>query len=129
MSEVPSLNYGALAHYASSYLLESWPDPIHIGAGEAIPDCDAAVYVAIDVQGNVAYVGSACRPDGGRAAAQRLAEHLRRHDRFQQWDYLYLFPLRGDTPLPMVRRIEGRIGRHLRPSENMSLPSVRKRRT
>jgi hypothetical protein len=56
----------------------------------------------------------------------RLEEHLRRYERFETWDLLYLVPLKPDTPMGDVRRIEGRIGAHLRPSTSRALPRLRR---
>ena len=125
MSRRP-LDYEVLTQYAGDHLLESVPTAVRIGAGEAVSDYAAAVYVALGLTGEVLYVGSVCRPENPRAVGARLAEHLRRLERFQQWDSLLIFPLKPDTSLADVRRIEGRIGAHLRPSTSKVLPSLRR---
>lgn len=122
------IDYEVLAQYAGEYLLEALRDPIKIGSGERVPNYRVAVYVALGLSGEVLYVGSVVRPEDSKGMQARLSEHLRHKERFQQWDTLILFPLRSDTPLVAVRRIEGRIGAHLRPSMSRALPQLNPRR-
>jgi hypothetical protein len=121
------VNYEALCSYAGEQLADPMPTMIRIGSGEAIPDVSVAVYVAVGVEGQVLYVGSVSRPQDPGGVRRRLAEHRRRLDRLNSWDGLYLIPLRTDTPLDEVRRIEGRVGAHLRPASSRALPRLRKR--
>lgn len=123
-----SVNYQALEAYAGEHLASSLPDPYGIGRGEAVPDCAVAVYVAVGVDGRVLYVGSVVRRADPKAVANRLAEHLRQPQRLAAWNSLYLIPLREDTPLEVVRRIEGRIGAHLAPGMSKALPRLGHRR-
>jgi hypothetical protein len=119
-----SINYEALAAYAGECLAERIPEPIHIGVGEQIPNLAVAVYVAVGTDGSVLYVGSVCRPSDLRGVNSRLSEHLRRQERFETWDLLYLIPLKPQTPIATVRRIEGRIGAHLGPRGSAALPRI-----
>src|SRR4051794_21836913 len=113
MPKSRSFPYRTLAQYAGEHLAATWAEPIAIGAGAPLPDCSAGVYVAIDVDGSVAYVGSFYRPGDSRGGASRISEHLRNSSRFRSWNLLYIFPLKADTSLSDVRRIEGRVGAHL----------------
>lgn len=125
MSE--SLNYDALCYYAGGYLDGRIPEPIAIGHGDPVPDVPVAVYIAVGVTGAVLYVGSVVRPKDSAGAGSRLGEHLRNHAKFASWNQLYLIPLKSSTPVEEVRRIEGRIGAHLRPRMSRALPRLRKR--
>lgn len=119
-----NINYRALAAYAGEWLLCSRPDPIHIGEGEEIPDFATAVYVALGLQSEVLYVGSVRRVNP-RAVKARVSEHLAKRDRFENWNLLYVVPLRPETPLTAVRTIEGRIGQHLGPTSSRALPRLK----
>lgn len=79
-----------------------------------------AVYIATDKSGEVCYVGSV-----KRESLAGLAGRMRGHEgtvRFQQWQRLYIVPLLDGSPLEVVRSIEGRVGRLLRPTGNIRLP-------
>lgn len=119
-----SVNYEALAGYADEFLAERLAEPVHIGVGEPIPDLAVAVYVALGIDGHVLYVGSVHRPTDPRGVSARLGEHLKKQDRFETWDMLYLIPLKPETPIATVRRIEGRIGAHLGPQKSIALPRI-----
>lgn len=120
------MNYDALCRYAGTYLDERSPEPVAIGRGETVPDIRVAVYVAVGVDGTVLYVGSVVRPQNPVGVRSRLEEHLRKQERFETWDQLFLVPLKVDTPLGEVRRVEARIGAHLRPSRSRALPRLRR---
>jgi hypothetical protein len=77
-----------------------------------------AVYVICDRTGAVRYVGSAA----GRPAWARIAEHLDDVDRTREWHEAWIIPLRASTPEEMVRVIEGKVGRFLRPRDSRYLP-------
>src|SRR5690348_11852955 len=121
------INYAALTTFAGEFLGEPRPEPIQIGSGESVPAFPVAVYVAVGLDGSVLYVGSVCRPQDEQGVGSRLDEHLRKLDRFQTWNLLYVIPLRPDTPLSTVRRIEGRVGAHLAPAKSRALPRLRGR--
>lgn len=77
-----------------------------------------SVYVVCDRTGKVRYVGSTA----GRPARARLTEHLGDVERTREWHEAWIIPLRAKTPETVVRLIEGRVGRFLRPSDNRCLP-------
>lgn len=77
-----------------------------------------AVYIICDRTGVVRYVGSTV----GRSARERIAQHLADVDRTREWHEAWVIPLRGPTPKEIVRMIEGRVGRYLRPRDTHSLP-------
>ncbi|WP_217913089.1 hypothetical protein [Miltoncostaea marina] len=76
-----------------------------------------AVYIATDVAGTVRYVGS-CR----RGVTARLNEHVRQPSRARGWDGVWVIALRDDLPRVIVELCEGRVGRYLRPLDNVRLP-------
>lgn len=119
--------YRICARYAGTNLLRLDERRYAIGAGEDLPDYSCAVYIAIDVDGNVDYVGSVRRTSGA-AARQRLAEHLADNARFRAWAEMMLIPLSPGTPHSMVLKTEGRVGAHLAPRRNKRLPTLDVRR-
>lgn len=81
-----------------------------------------AVYIATDAEGEICYVGSV-----KRASLSGLAGRLRGHEkttRFAAWRSLYIIPLLEGTPLEIVRKVEGRVGRILLPTGNLRLPGI-----
>ena len=108
--------YRAAAALAATSLLRPriQPQPVHRVTGSE----RNAVYVVCDRTGRVRYVGSTI----GRPARARLAEHLGDVDRTREWHEAWVIPLRASTPEAVVRAIEGRVGRFLRPSDSQSLP-------
>jgi hypothetical protein len=80
-------------------------------------ECNA-VYVICDRTGAIRYVGSTA----GRPARARIAEHLDDVDRTREWHEAWIIPLRASTPEEVVRAIEGRVGRFLRPRDSRCLP-------
>lgn len=117
--------YAICARYAGDYLLCADDTAYAIGAGAELPDYECAVYIAIDMEGRVDYVGSVSRV-GVRGAATRLREHLADNARLRAWNMLMLVPLHPATPREAVLRIEGRVGAHLGPSRNRRLPRLPK---
>jgi hypothetical protein len=112
------LRYRAAAALAGPALLRARPSGWPI---DAVPGAElAAVYIVCDITGTVLYVGSTC----GRPARRRLAEHLADTIRTRRWHEAWIVPLRSTTPPPEVRRLEGVIGRYLRPTDNGSLPAA-----
>lgn len=77
------------------------------------------VYIVCNWAGGVLYVGSTTC--GVKA---RVIEHLRDVDRTLAWATVWVVPLLDATPVATVRRIEGLIGRALRPAQSRGLPTV-----
>jgi hypothetical protein len=86
-----------------------------------VPASRNAIYVICRRDGDVSYVGSVSRAVRG-AAVCRVGDHLRSSSRVRTWASVWFVPLKPDTPMTEVRRIEGRIGRYLLPSDNRRLP-------
>ncbi len=80
-----------------------------------------AVYIIIDDDGYVAYVGSVCR-EGDFAVCDRMKEHSKISGR-NKWDRVHILPLNSDLPESEVRKIEGKVGKRLNPYDNQKLPS------
>lgn len=113
----PGLYLSACA-FAGQWLTaaQPWPQPAgHRMRSTAI----RGVYIVCDWAGSVLYVGSTTC--GVKA---RVISHLRDVDRTLGWAVVWVVPLLDTTPTSTVRRIEGLIGRALRPSQTASLPSV-----
>lgn len=81
---------------------------------------DSAVYIAIDEEGEVSYVGSVCRVNS-QGLRGRISEHLR-SSRGRTWRFISIVPLRSGTPLSQVRLLEGRIARILEPHSTFRIP-------
>ena len=112
-----TVTYRAAAALAGAALLRErkQPQPVHSVTGAE----RNAIYIVCDITGKVLYVGSTV----ARAAHMRLAEHLGDKTRTRYWAWAWVVPLRADVTPFEVRYIEGRIGRYLRPSQNVVLPS------
>jgi hypothetical protein len=81
-----------------------------------------AVYVAIGGDGTVLYVGSVCRVEPGAVAA-RLREHLKEGFKAAAWNTVWIFSLRSETPVEVVRQAESRVATLVgRPPHNWALP-------
>lgn len=108
--------YRAAAALAGAALLRlrARPQPVHRVTGNE----RNAVYMVCDRTGQVRYVGSTV----GRPAKARLAEHLGDTYRTREWHEVWVIPLRAVTPAPVVRHVEGQVGRFLRPSDTRHLP-------
>lgn len=119
------MNYDALCAYAGEFLYSPWPSPIEVGRGQLVPPLSVGVYVAVGIDSRVLYVGSVWRPTDEYGVRSRVEEHLRQHARQESWNQVFIVPLKSETPLPEVRRIEGRIGAHLRPTMSNALPKLR----
>lgn len=87
------------------------------GIPEDLPEDRTAIYVAELGDGRVAYVGQTRQ--GTRA---RLLQHARRWERNTRWAYVWIVPVLDTVPARELNRIEGRIGRLLRPHETSRLP-------
>src|SRR4051794_6105405 len=60
-----------------------------------------AVYIVCDWGGSIRYVGSTTV-----GVRNRLRQHLADTQRTARWAEVWIVPLRDDTPIPRVRRIE-----------------------
>lgn len=89
-----------------------------------LPDGGCAVYIICDGLGRVQYVGSVCRPDNADGVARRLSEHLRNRLKRQTWQSAAVLWLRSETPLEVVRSVEGAVGSDLLPLGNRRLPRL-----
>lgn len=112
------VDYRAAAALAGPSLLRLRPRSYPVD--QVLQSEKNAVYIVEDVSGAVLYVGSTC----GRSAHGRLAEHLGNSIRTRRWHEAWVIPLRAGTSLAEVRRIEGRVGRYLRPTQNGALPGA-----
>lgn len=116
--------YEVLCSYAGTRLFR--PHPWPVPAGRPFPlDFTSAVYVVIGGDGRCCYVGSVCRTSGG--LSDRIAEHLNDPTKYLKWHSIWVLPIRSDTPLSEVRRIEGVVGAHLGPYGSHRLPPPRPR--
>ena len=99
------------------------PRPYRVagGAPHVVPVRAKAVYIAVDGAGVIRYVGSVSR-SRPTAIRERLAEHLRQWFKQRNWSEVYVVPLFPNTAPNLVKGIEGRIGRRLKPTDNRRLP-------
>ncbi len=108
--------YRAAAALAGEALLRPRPVPQPV---DAVTGTEGnAVYIVCDRTGRVRYVGSTI----GRPARARLAEHIADGARTRAWHEVWVIPLRATTVPAVVRNIEGRVGRYLRPTDTRCLP-------
>ena len=75
------------------------------------------VYVVLDAQNVVAYVGST-----NRTIAERLSEHVKIDNR-SNWTRVMIIPLKSGLQDSELRMYEGIVGRRLRPYNNSKLPA------
>ena len=75
------------------------------------------VYIVVDSDSLAVYVGSTNRTIG-----ERLSEHIKIENR-QNWDRVYILPLKDGLDEATLRKFEGLVGRRLRPYGNSKLPS------
>ena len=110
----------AIRRIASPWALEA---PLRGYPPESVgPLAAAALYFALDARGRVRYAGSVCRSGDAMAVDARLKAHLQTRAGAAKWVLVYPLPLMPETPLPVVRELEGRIGRILNPPDNKRLP-------
>jgi hypothetical protein len=83
-----------------------------------------AVYVVCDWGGRILYVGSTAA-----GVRNRIRQHCTDAERTRDWAEVWVIPLRDDTPVTELRRLEGLIGLALRPIRNRSLPAAGKYRS
>jgi hypothetical protein len=118
-------SYFQLALLAGTDLAIALPDPFLFD--RVIPSLpipvSVGVYVAFDQSWRAVYVGSVTRPANPRGLEARVNEHLREHRKSFSWRGAWVLPLRPTMSHAEVRRLEGRIGRLLRPSMSRRLPS------
>lgn len=93
-----------------------WPEPAGSRMGTTSMK---GIYIVCDWSGAVLYVGSTTC--GVKA---RVVQHMHDVDRTLGWASVWVIPLLDSTPLATVRRIEGLIGRSLRPSKSRALPMI-----
>jgi hypothetical protein len=105
--------WGAAGRYAAA----PHPRPFGLGRGAflGLPPEPNAVYAACG-EGETCYVGSTTR-----GVATRLAEHLRAAHR-SGWEELWVVGLRNGLSPYQVRLAEERVGRVLKPCENLRPP-------
>jgi hypothetical protein len=115
--------YNAIASYAGAWLTEQIPRPRPVDEVEDLP-VSSGVYVICDALERVCYVGSICRPGQIRGLARRLREHLQEPLKRMTWHTVWVVPLRDDTPVDVVRRVEGAVGSDLRPTRCHRLPKI-----
>lgn len=104
-------DYHAAVSFAAPWIDRPWPVVERPGLGHRCPN-GKAVYIVGDYSGAVVYVGSTSRHSYGVRA--RMAEHMRDGDKTRGWSEVWTIPLRDDTPLTSVRRVEGLVGRFFR---------------
>jgi hypothetical protein len=87
-----------------------------------LPKRSKAVYIAVDGAGVIRYVGSVSRTRS-TAVRERTSEHVRHWFKERNWSTMYVVPLDPETPSAVVKALEGRIGRRLKPTDNRRLPA------
>jgi len=75
------------------------------------------VYIVLDAQNVVAYVGST-----NRSISERLSEHVKIDNR-SNWIRVMIIPLKAGLLDSELRMYEGMVGRRLRPYNNSKLPT------
>lgn len=110
--------YRSACAFAGRWLAaaQPWPEP---AGRQMTTTASQGIYIVCDWAGNILYVGSTTC--GVKA---RVMSHLRSVDRTLAWATVWVVPLRDTTPAATVRRIEGLIGRALRPAQTLALPAV-----
>jgi len=112
--------YLSACEFAGRWLDPSGPAPGPVVISRNMPPGPAcAVYIVCDWGGRVLYVGSTAA-----GVRNRLRQHLADADRTSAWAELWIIPLRKDTPLAEIRRVEGLVGLALCPLSNRALPAV-----
>ncbi len=122
---LPPGSYYQLALLAGADLAQAVPEPLLFD--QRIPRLRAkvpvGVYVAFDQYWHVAYVGSVWRPNNPRGLEERISEHLRDRRKSFSWRGAWILPLRLTITPAELRRLEGHIGRTLRPFMSRRLPA------
>jgi hypothetical protein len=81
-------------------------------------DYNKVVYIILDRENLVAYVGSTIR-----SISERLSEHIKIDNRIN-WERVMIVPLKNGLVDAELREYEGLIGRRLRPYDNSKLPNL-----
>ena len=76
------------------------------------------VYIVLDGENLVAYVGSTIR-----SISDRLSEHIKIDNR-SNWERVMIVPLKDGIVDAELREYEGLVGRRLRPYDNSKLPNL-----
>jgi pyocin large subunit-like protein len=113
----------ALADVAAPWAVNQYAIELAINRGCRLRAA-VAVYIAITADGHVDYIGSTARMSN-RALHDRIREHVSDQRRSDLWVRLIAIKLRADTPTREARRIEGEVGRLLKPLSNRRLPRTR----
>jgi hypothetical protein len=97
----------------------SVPTRFYLGRGipADLPSAPTAIYIAELDDGRCAYVGQT-----RQGTATRLMQHATRWSRSTRWTAVWVVPILDEVPDRELDRIEGRIGRLLRPTETVRLP-------
>jgi hypothetical protein len=122
---VNASDYRTVCDYAGRRLARAHPWPVPARVPFPL-NPQAAVYMACDASGACRNVGSVSRGPGS-GLATRIAEHLGDPRKRAVWDHIWVLALHPDTPLAEVRRLEGVIGAHLGPVDNVRLPRPERR--
>lgn len=112
-------------HYAiARSMAGGWaapPIPIRYSLSRGIPKClpedSPAIYITELSNGRTAYVGQT-----RQTVANRLGQHVRHWDRSARWAWVWIMPLRTETPRQELDRIEAGVGVWLRPVDCLRLP-------
>jgi hypothetical protein len=118
--------YRVAAAIAGEYRAGYLPAPYRLAgpSPHALPQRAKAIYIAVDDAGVIRYVGSVCR-SRRTAVRDRTTEHVREWFKRRNWTMVYVVPLDPSTQSTVVKEIEGRIGRRLKPLDNRRLPAPR----
>lgn len=87
-----------------------------VASNEVWTKVSKAVYIILDSQKNICYVGSVSRMDDG-ALASRMREHATLPNR-QHWHSVMILPIKKEVPETEVRKLEGLVARRLRPHDS-----------
>ncbi|MFJ6438777.1 hypothetical protein [Streptomyces sp. NPDC091416] len=116
-------NYNTACDLAGTALLRRVPTAstiLQITEGGAWNEFPTGIYIAADFENVIRYTRSAFREG---PVGDRVQEHVLR-GRAAQWTRLMVVPLAANTEEGFVRRVEGRIGRVLRPLDTKRIPTL-----
>src|SRR5438128_12601820 len=115
--------YYAISAYAGEWLDKPLPGPRLVDETNDLT-VSTGVYIVCDALERVRYVGSVRRPQRVAGVAARLREHLRDSLKHLTWHTVWVVPLRDETPVDVVRRLEGAVGTDLQPLGSQRLPKI-----
>ncbi len=115
--------YQAIAAYGGEWVEQPLPGSRQVDEMDDI-SASTGVYIVCDALERVRYVGSVRRPRLIAGIAIRLREHLRNPVKRLTWHTVWIVPLRDETPVGVVRRVEGVVGLDLRPLNTQRLPRI-----